>query len=63
MSQVHKAIETLEAAFYDVKDRYKVTITDHNGSRPGIVSRAEHLEALIEMALNELHEYVEEQSI
>ena len=60
MEKVNEAIEVLESAFEDVRDRYVVTITDSNGSRKGIESREQHLESLIEIATIALYAFVEE---
>lgn len=60
MSQVKEAIEVLEAAFSDVRERYPATLTNSHGSFPSIVNRTEYLEGLIETALNILWEREEE---
>lgn len=60
MSQVKEAIDILEAAFSDVRDRYPATLTNLHGSLPSIVNRTEYLEGLIETALNILWEHEEE---
>ncbi|MGC3821022.1 hypothetical protein [Acinetobacter sp. G11] len=60
MSQVKEAIEVLEAAFSDVRERYPATLTNSHGSFPSIVNRTEYLEGLIETALNILWEEEEE---
>ncbi|AMR06378.1 hypothetical protein [Bacillus thuringiensis] len=63
MSQLKEAIEILESAFTDSRDRYPATVTNEHGTFPCIVSRTEHLEALIEMALDLLHEHAEEEAV
>ncbi|MED1287318.1 hypothetical protein [Bacillus mycoides] len=60
MSQLKEAIEVLEAAFSDVRERYPATLTNEHGSFPSIVNRTEYLEGLIETALNILWEHEEE---
>ncbi|MEK4581814.1 hypothetical protein [Bacillus sp. FSL R12-0074] len=60
MSQLIEAIEILESAFSDIRDRYPATLTNGHGTFPSVVSRTDHLEALIEMALDLLHEHLEE---
>ncbi|MBO1583008.1 hypothetical protein [Bacillus sp. XF8] len=59
MSQLNEAIEILESTFSDRRDRYSATLTNEHGTFPCIVSRTEHLEALIEMALDLLHDHSE----
>ncbi|AJI08560.1 hypothetical protein [Bacillus cereus] len=59
MSQVKEAIDILEAAFSDVRERYPATLTNTHGSFPSIVNRTEYLEGLIETALNILWEQEE----
>ncbi|PEI42615.1 hypothetical protein CN620_09175 [Bacillus pseudomycoides] len=56
MNDLKEAIEILESAFSDVRDRYPATLTNEHGTFPCVVSRTEHLEALIETALNHLWE-------
>lgn len=60
MSQVKEAIEVLESAFSDVRERYPATLTNAHGSFPSIINRTEYLEGLIETALNILWEQEEE---
>ncbi|MCU5561944.1 hypothetical protein AB1I81_28325 [Bacillus mobilis] len=60
MSQVKEAIDILESAFRDVRDRYPATLTNSHGSFPSIINRTEYLEGLIETALNILWEQEEE---
>ncbi|MEK4711110.1 hypothetical protein [Bacillus sp. FSL R10-2780] len=60
MSQLKEAIEILESTFTDGRDRYPGTITNEHGTFPCITSRTEHLEVLIEMALDLLHEHEQE---
>lgn len=59
MSQLKEAIEILESTFSDRRDRYSGTITNAHGTFPCITSRTEHLEVLIEMALDLLHDHSE----
>ncbi|EEM38240.1 hypothetical protein bthur0004_58810 [Bacillus thuringiensis serovar sotto str. T04001] len=53
----------MESTFTDSRDRYPATVTNEHGTFPCIVSRTEHLEALIEMALDLLHEHAEEEAV
>lgn len=63
MSQLKEAIDILEVAFVDVKDRYTATVTNEQGTFPCIVSRTEYLEALIEMSLDLLHEHADQEAV
>jgi len=59
MGQLKEAIKILESTFSDRRDRYPATITNEHGTFPCIVGRTEHLEVLIEMALDLLHDHSE----
>ncbi|MGM7719393.1 hypothetical protein [Metabacillus sp. Hm71] len=54
INQLNEAIDILTSSYMDRKPFYEVTITDENGSRTVLESREEHLQTLIDVAIQEI---------
>lgn len=59
VKRLTEAIEVLESAFENKKPFYEVTIIDNNGPRKEVESREQHLESLIDIALQILEDVQE----
>jgi hypothetical protein len=63
IKRLTEVIEILESAFEDKKPFYEVTIIGKDGERRELESREQHLESLIDIALQILDDVQERETI